>query len=53
MVLEYLTAEFKDIRSMGRSSLSLLPFVGKGLNALFGVLTEADIESLKVNIRKA
>jgi hypothetical protein len=52
MAQEYLTAEFKDIRSMGRSSRSLLPIVGKGLSALFGVLTEADIESLRVNIRK-
>jgi hypothetical protein len=50
---EYLTTEFLDIRTMGhRTVRSLLPIIGKGLSALFGVLTEADIDSLRVNIRR-
>jgi hypothetical protein len=50
---EYLTSEFLDIRAMGLRTLrSLLPIIGKGLSALFGVLTEADIESVRVNVRR-
>jgi hypothetical protein len=49
---EYLAAEFTDIRGMGRSKRSLIPIIGKGLSYMFGVLTEADIESLRINIKR-
>jgi hypothetical protein len=57
---QYLTSQYHDMRTMGqgqgqsggRHPRALVPIIGKGLGWLFGVLTEADIESLRVNIRK-
>ena len=42
---------FKDYRTLRRQKRAVLPIVGKALNFLFGTVTEADLSSIKTNIR--
>lgn len=49
---KYLRDTFMDYKSLhNKNKRSAIPIVGKFLNILFGTLTEADVSSIKNNIR--
>ena len=49
---KYLFKELKGIQSMHRSKRSLIPIIGKALSALFGTVSEDELNDIRSNIKK-